>query len=59
MATNGQGPTSLLRIQHDDQIHPLNHTRRRREALKRELPPEKFEELMNLARIDGMLASCS
>ncbi len=46
--------TRPLRIQRDDPIHPLNHTRRRREALKRALPREKFEELMKLAYIDDM-----
>ena len=51
---NDQDPTRPLRIQRDDPIHPLNHTRRRREALKRALPREKFEELMKLAYIDDM-----
>ena len=50
--TNTQDQIGLLRFGRDDPNHPLNHTRTKRESLKRTLPPEKFEQLMRLAYSD-------
>jgi hypothetical protein len=41
-------------LDEDDPNHPLNHTKEKRETLKRILPADKFEELMRLTYIDDM-----
>jgi hypothetical protein len=43
-----------LRFGRDDPNNPLNHTRVKRETLKRILLGDKFEEMMKLAFNDGM-----
>ena len=60
--TNAQfDPTRLLIFGWDGPNHPLNHTRVKREYLKRNLPPEKFEQLIRFTYTDdcNMLLSSS